>query len=176
MVGGDRASRRAPAFAGVGRTWWPAGDGPCYHRSTTGYREPPMSRARPQGAHHPHIPPAATAPPTTARRAYPSTTRPTTATPTPPTDTHASDTHSNGTAKAGETIGRVTAVGSRSTPESFRRSGVRQATTNLGTTLRVVRSRFRGLPGPVAAGPGRAVGGVRPRAAGSGPGPGRPWG
>ena len=46
-----------------------------------------------KAAHHPHIPPAATAPPTTARRAYPSTTRPTTAASTPP---------SNGTANAGE--------------------------------------------------------------------------
>ena len=46
-----------------------------------------------KAAHHPHIPPAATAPPTTARRGYPSTTRPTTATSTPP---------SNGTANAGE--------------------------------------------------------------------------
>ena len=58
-------------------------------------------------------PPAATAPPTTARRAYPSTTRPTTAASTPP-----SDTHSTGTAKAGETIGRVTAVDGRSSPPS----------------------------------------------------------
>ena len=54
------------------------------------------------GAHHPHIPPAAAAAPTTARRVCPSTTRPTTAVSTPP-----SDTHSNGTAEAGETIGRV---------------------------------------------------------------------
>ena len=48
----NRAGRGVPAFAGVGRMWWPAGDGPCYHRSTTGYREPPMTRAR-----HPGRPP-----------------------------------------------------------------------------------------------------------------------
>lgn len=65
------------------------------------------------GARHPHIPPAAAVPPTTARRACPSTTRPTTATSTPP-----SDTHSNGTASAGEATGWVTAAGGRSSPPS----------------------------------------------------------
>ena len=74
------------------------------------------------GAHHPHIPPAAAAPPTTARRVCPSTTRPTTA-----TSTHPSDTHPNGTAEAGEAIGRVTAVRwPVKPPKSFQRSGVQQ--------------------------------------------------
>ena len=58
-----------------------------------------------KGAHHPRILPAADVLPTVARRVYPFITRPTTAASTP------SDTHSNGTAKAGETIGRVAAVG-----------------------------------------------------------------
>ena len=62
--------------------------------------------------HHPHIPPAAAAPPTAAQHAYPSTTRPTTAASTPPTDTHP-----NGTAKASETTGPVTAVGGRPSPQ-----------------------------------------------------------
>ena len=76
----------------------------------------------PKAAHHPHIPPAATAPPTAARRACPSTTRPTTATSTPP-----SDTHPNGTAEAGGDH----RAGNRcrrpvEPPESLQRSVVRQ--------------------------------------------------
>ena len=103
----------------------------------------------PMGAHHPHIPPADAAPPTTARRACPSTTRPTTATPTP------SDTHSNGT-PAGEAIGRVTAVGGGSSPPAEGCSVAGWGLTwadgqRLGIRPTISTSPVGGLPGTVEA-------------------------
>ena len=93
---------------------------------------PPCPESSPnKAAHHAHIPPAATAPPTAARRAYPSTTRLTTTTSTPP-----SDTHPNGAANAGETIGRVTAVGGRSGPQ-------RRGSPLLSAVNPLVRVRLR---------------------------------